>query len=146
MRPQLIALGEGPDILLEKQIMLFGRHPECDVQLNSRKISRRHCCVAQIQTFLIARDLGSTNGIRLNGQRMNEARLNDGDELTIGDFRYRVDMRRPKPKSVGHQRHDTTIEKAENPIILPEDFSVQGILPAQPAPSKPGDIDRPGTG
>ena len=32
--------------LLDKPIMLFGRHPECDITIDSRKISRRHCCVA----------------------------------------------------------------------------------------------------
>jgi pSer/pThr/pTyr-binding forkhead associated (FHA) protein len=90
MPAQLVALTEGPSILLDKPILLIGRHPECDIQIESRKISRRHCCVAQVNDYLTVRDLGSTNGIAINGVRVLEGRLAAGDELTIGNYRYRV--------------------------------------------------------
>src|SRR5262249_16177618 len=90
MPAQLVALTDGPNILLDKPILLLGRHPECDIQLNSRKVSRRHCCIAQVSTYLFVRDLGSTNGIRINGVRVLEGRLKPGDELTVGNFRYSV--------------------------------------------------------
>src|SRR5712664_4758492 len=90
MPAQLLALSEGPSILLDKPILLMGRHPECDIQLNSRKVSRRHCCIAQVHDYLVVRDLGSTNGIRINGVRVVEGRIKIGDELTIGNNRYTV--------------------------------------------------------
>jgi len=90
MPPQLMALSEGPNILLDKPIMLVGRHPECDIQIPSRKVSRRHCCIAQVQDHLVVRDLCSTNGIRINGVRVAEGALKSGDELTIGSFRYQL--------------------------------------------------------
>src|SRR6516165_3040937 len=90
MPAQLMALNDGPSILLDKPILLLGRHPECDIQIDSRKISRRHCCIAQISDYLVVRDLGSTNGIRINGVRVAEGRLTAGDELTIGNHRYQV--------------------------------------------------------
>lgn len=90
MPAQLVALTDGPNILLDKPILLLGRHPEADIQLNSRKVSRRHCCIAQVNTYLVVRDLGSTNGIRINGVRVLEGRLKPGDELTVGNFRYQV--------------------------------------------------------
>jgi predicted component of type VI protein secretion system len=90
MPAQLIALDHGSSILLDKPILLLGRHPECDIQIDSRKISRRHCCIAQVSDYLVVRDLGSTNGIRINGTRVVEGRLNAGDELTIGNYRYKV--------------------------------------------------------
>src|SRR5205807_3006294 len=90
MLAQLVSLGDGPSILLDKPILLIGRHPECDIQIDSRKISRRHCCIAQVNEYLIVRDLGSTNGVRVNGVRVVEGRLATGDELTIGNHRYRV--------------------------------------------------------
>src|SRR5262245_8488724 len=86
----LLALNDGPSILVDKPILLVGRHPECDVQIDSRKISRRHCCIAQVHDYLVVRDLDSTNGIRINGVRVIEGRLAPGDELTIGNHRYRV--------------------------------------------------------
>jgi predicted component of type VI protein secretion system len=90
MPAQLLALDNGPSILLDKPILLLGRHPECDIQIDSRKISRRHCCIAQVSDYLVVRDLGSTNGIRINGIRVVEGRLTAGDELTIGNARYKV--------------------------------------------------------
>ena len=88
--PQLVAISEGPNIVLDKPILLIGRHQECDIQIASRKISRRHCCIAQVDDQIVVRDLCSTNGIRINGVRVHEGRLKPGDELTIGHFRYHI--------------------------------------------------------
>ena len=90
MPAQLVALNDGPNILIDKPILLIGRHPECDIQIDSRKISRRHCCIAQVEDYLVVRDLDSTNGIRINGVRVLEGKLQAGDELTVGSTRYRV--------------------------------------------------------
>lgn len=90
MPAHLLSLTDGPSILIDKPILLFGRHQECDIQLNSKKVSRRHCCLAQVEDYLIIRDLGSTNGIWVNGTRVPEGKLVPGDELVIGNFRYQV--------------------------------------------------------
>src|SRR2546425_8282716 len=90
MPAQLVSLDNGASIMLDKPILLIGRHPECDIQIDSRKISRRHCCIAQVANYLVIRDLGSTNGIRINGNRVSEGKLEPGDEVTIGNNRYQV--------------------------------------------------------
>ena len=90
MPAHLLSLTDGPSVLIDKPILLFGRHQECDVQLNSKKVSRRHCVVAQVNKYLVVRDLGSTNGVRINGQRVTEGKLLPGDELMVGNFRYQV--------------------------------------------------------
>src|SRR5262245_44476510 len=90
MPAQLVSLTNEPSILLDKPIILIGRHPECDIQLDSRKVSRRHCCIAHVSDYLVIRDLGSTNGIRINGVRVLEGRLGENDEVTIGGNSYRV--------------------------------------------------------
>ena len=90
MPAHLLSLTDGAIILLDKPILLFGRHPDCDVLLNSKKVSRRHCCVAQVGENLVIRDLGSTNGVKVNGVRVVEGVLTPGDELVIGNFRYQV--------------------------------------------------------
>jgi hypothetical protein len=91
MPARLLSLEDGTSILLDKPILLLGRHPECDIQIESRKISRRHCCISQVDDHLVVRDLCSTNGIRVNGERVQEAKLNPGDELTLGNVRYRLE-------------------------------------------------------
>ena len=90
MPAHLLSLADGPSILLDKPILLFGRHEECDVQLNSKKVSRRHCVLAKVSDYLVIRDLGSTNGVRINGQRVAEGKLRPGDEVQIGNFKYQV--------------------------------------------------------
>ncbi len=90
MPAQLLSLDDGMRILLDKPILLLGRDTECDIQFESKKISRRHCCIAQVGERLIVRDLGSTNGIRINGVRVVEGFLKDGDELSVGSHRYQV--------------------------------------------------------
>jgi hypothetical protein len=90
MPAHLVALTDGRVIQVDKGILVVGRHAECDVQILSPKISRLHCCLAQVGEFLVVRDLNSTNGIRINGVRMIEGRLGVGDELAIGTHRYQV--------------------------------------------------------
>ena len=100
MTPQLVSLGEGPNLVLDKPILLVGRHQECDVQIPSRKISRKHCCIAQVSDYVVVKDMQSTNGIRVNGDRMPEGVLRHGDELTIGNLKYRLEWPKSASKSV----------------------------------------------
>lgn len=136
MPAQLMALSEGPNILLDKPILLLGRHPECDIQIDSRKISRRHCCIAQVEDHLTVRDLGSTNGIRINGVRVQEGRLSANDELTIGSSRYRVcwdvvgtanepahlkERQEPIQGTRADVLEDDVLESCEEPVALDEE-------------------------
>ena len=94
MVPQLIPLDGTNPIPVDKPILFFGRHPDCDVVLvNSRKVSRKHCCLAVIDNYLVIRDLGSMNGLRVNGQPVRkEARVNVGDEFHVGDVGFKVEL------------------------------------------------------
>jgi predicted component of type VI protein secretion system len=129
MTPLLVALVEGPNLILDKPILLVGRHQECDVQIPSRKISRKHCCIAQVADYVVVRDMQSTNGIRVNGERMPEGVLRHGDELTIGNMKYRLEWPKSAPKGIvvsaplkalASQDLDTA-ESTESPIPLRED-------------------------
>jgi predicted component of type VI protein secretion system len=145
MPAQLLALDNGPSILLDKPILLLGRHPECDIQIDSRKISRRHCCIAQVSDYLVVRDLGSTNGIRINGVRVVEGRLAAGDELTIGNNRYKVmwDVMPVIPNAPPSARRPTAVapsplagvedellEACDEPVPLDEPAAAAGAPPA----------------
>lgn len=146
MPAQLLSLTDGPSILLDKPILLLGRHGECDIQLNSRKVSRRHCCIAQVSDYLVVRDLGSTNGVRINGQRVLEGKLKAGDELTVGNFRYQVYLDSassnadassqetpPKPKK--RRAEESLLENADEPIPLDDATARAGkILSSRPVP------------
>ena len=100
MTARLVALDEGPDIMLDRAMVVVGRHPACDARLDSLRVSRHHCCMMQENGEVVVRDLGSTNGIRINGQRVEMGRLKPGDELSIAHIRYRLD---------NGQAHDQTL-------------------------------------
>ena len=87
----LVPLAGGSPVALSKAVMFFGRGNECDIVLaHSRKISRKHCCIAQIDDNYLVRDLGSMNGVRVNGEKAEpELPLRPGDEVTIGDVSFR---------------------------------------------------------
>src|ERR1700723_3336851 len=91
MPARLVALDEGSDIALDRSMVVVGRHPLCDVRLDSLRISRHHCCMTQVKDEIEVRDLGSTNGIRINGERVERGRLRTGDELSIAHIRYRLE-------------------------------------------------------
>ena len=97
MPARLVPLGDGPPIPLDRPIVFVGRHTDCDVRIDSRKISRRHCCIVQFQDKLVIRDLGSTNGVYCNGQRVEEAVLAPQDEVQIANVRYQVLSSEPTP-------------------------------------------------
>jgi len=155
MPPRLVALTEGPDLLLDKPILLVGRHQECDIQLNSRKISRRHCCIAQINNHLVIRDLCSTNGIRVNGVRVMESHLKAGDELTIGNYNYRLQWEdqpagpRKAASAEGAMPPQSRAADAdpllscEMPVALPEPGGSPFPPGWQPMPRKTSDRSNP---
>jgi pSer/pThr/pTyr-binding forkhead associated (FHA) protein len=90
MSVYLMPLEKGRPIVLDKAVVFIGRDPDCDVVLTrSRKVSRKHCCIAQVNDKLVVRDLGSMNGVRINGKRIRkESRIDFGDEVSVGDCLY----------------------------------------------------------
>jgi pSer/pThr/pTyr-binding forkhead associated (FHA) protein len=92
MNARVVALDDGPDIPLDRAMVVVGRDPRCDARLGSPSVSRQHCCMTHADGVILVRDLGSTNGIRINGERVQAGRLGPGDVLSIAHFRYRVDV------------------------------------------------------
>src|ERR1700723_1306364 len=93
--------GTAPVIVLQRPVLLIGRHLECDVRINSPKVSRRHCCLAMAYDRVLIRDLGSRNGVRVNGKSVDESRLYDGDELAIGPILFRLETADEHPETIG---------------------------------------------
>ncbi len=64
----------------------IGRDPGCQFQLPDPEVSRRHAEVEAIPGGWCVRDLGSSNGTRVNGQAAQSRRLAHGDRIGIGPF------------------------------------------------------------
>ena len=118
MSAQLVPLTAGnfPTIPLQRPVLLIGRHPECDIRIDLPKISRRHCCVALAYERVMIRDLGSRNGLRVNGRVVEEIQLHPGDEIAIGPVLYRVENPQPAPAVPAAKPR---VAKAKKPPSLP---------------------------
>jgi predicted component of type VI protein secretion system len=90
MRARLIPLDSAPVIELVKDLTLVGRNDDCDVRLDHKSVSKLHCILVKTDGLVLVRDLGSTNGTRVNGQRVRRAALLPDDQLAIAAFRYKV--------------------------------------------------------
>src|SRR5580704_5230868 len=69
---------------------LVGRKDDCDLCLPHKSISKMHCVIVKTDGLLLIRDLGSTNGTRVNGLRIRRAALLPNDQLSIAGFKFRV--------------------------------------------------------
>lgn len=63
---------------------LIGRNPACDITLNRASVSRQHCLLHLTDRGIHLKDLGTTNGTKVNGIVLTEGYVNPGDKLTIG--------------------------------------------------------------
>jgi hypothetical protein len=78
--------GQAHDFPLAQGSVAVGRSPECDVILDSRYVSRLHATILLDQDGLRVIDAGSTNGVLVNGSRIDgERALSEGDRIQIAD-------------------------------------------------------------
>ena len=71
---------------LNKNQVIIGRDIKCDVLLLNDSISRKHAEIVREGWSWRIRDLGSSNGTFVNGQHVEDALLNEGDVVTLGDI------------------------------------------------------------
>jgi predicted component of type VI protein secretion system len=90
MRAQLMPLDGGPPVEIGKEMTLIGRQEDCDLRLDHKSVSKMHCVIVKTDGLLLLRDLGSTNGTRVNGTRVRRAALLPNDKLSVANFHYRV--------------------------------------------------------
>jgi pSer/pThr/pTyr-binding forkhead associated (FHA) protein len=104
MRAQLIPIDGTPPIDIVKDLTLVGRREECDLRIPHKSISKLHCVIVRTDGLLLLRDLGSTNGTRVNGQRVRRAALLPNDQLSIAGFKYRVHFGPDEPREPPQDR------------------------------------------
>lgn len=83
----------GQVIPLNRRKFLIGRESDCQLRPNSELVSRHHCVFGIDEYSVRLRDLGSTNGTTVNGERLvKETTLVAGDRVVVGnlEFEFRV--------------------------------------------------------
>ncbi|HVJ84137.1 MAG TPA: FHA domain-containing protein [Caulifigura sp.] len=93
MIASLIPLDGSPPIFIVRDVTVVGRkHGLCDLVLDHESISKMHCVIARTDGLLFFRDLGSTNGTRVNGQKVVRGALLPNDELAFAALKFRVHL------------------------------------------------------
>ena len=90
---ELVPLGGGDNIPLCRAVLTMGRRESCDVPLPFPNVSGKHCELSFQDGYWYVRDLGSTNGTKVNGTviALNQRKvLRPGDEITIARRRFKV--------------------------------------------------------
>jgi pSer/pThr/pTyr-binding forkhead associated (FHA) protein len=90
MHVRLVPVEGGPPIEINKDLVVVGRKEDCDIQLDHKSVSKQHCVIVKTDGLLLVRDMGSTNGTRVNGQRVRRAALLPNDQLSIASLRYKI--------------------------------------------------------
>ena len=90
MKAELVPLNGDPPIPITRDVSVVGRREFCDVRIDHESLSKRHCVLVRTDGLLMLRDLATTNGTKVNGQRVSWAALLPNDRLTMGGYKVRV--------------------------------------------------------
>ena len=90
MYGELIPIGGGDPIPLLKRELLVGRREACDIVLRFANVSAHHCKLQVRDGYWYVVDQDSRNGVKVNGNRVDEKILKPGDTLAVARHKYEV--------------------------------------------------------
>ena len=120
MKSELIPDNGDPPIPITRDVTVVGRREFCDVQVDHESLSKRHAVLVRTDGLLMVRDLASTNGTKVNGQKVKWAALLPNDRLTFGKYRVRVYLgsdAAPSPSEGGRPAARTAAVAAPGPPV-----------------------------
>lgn len=88
---ELVPVGGGDTIPLIRETLTIGRRESCDIPLRMPNVSGIHCELMNRDGYWYIRDLGSTNGIKVNGVRVQQKLLHPGDRITIAKRHWTIE-------------------------------------------------------
>jgi adenylate cyclase len=90
MYGELIPQGGGDPIPLLKKQLLVGRRESCDIVLRFANVSAHHCQLFVNGGYWYVRDMKSRNGVKVNGIKVQEKRIDPGDQLAVAKHKYEL--------------------------------------------------------
>jgi pSer/pThr/pTyr-binding forkhead associated (FHA) protein len=100
-----------------QEVVEIGRIPTADIFIDNTGISRAHTRIEKsVGGPYVVRDLGSTNGTYVNGERITEKSLRNNDVLSVNKFRMRVTIDEAKPGESG--RRQAAAQSLEGTTVL----------------------------
>ena len=90
MYGELLPVGGGDPIPLLKTNLTVGRRESSDIVLRFPNVSGNHCELTLVDGYWFVKDLGSSNGTKVNGTRVVEQKLEPGDKLSVAKHEFEV--------------------------------------------------------
>lgn len=152
MKAELVPENGDPPIPITRDLTVVGRREFADVVIDHPSLSKRHCLLVKTDGLLVIRDLITTNGTKVKGQRIRWAALLPDDRISLGDYKMRVYLGPddvPGPSEVYARRGKAAARKGRetsSPAPEPQDFGTRGMaqFPGFAAPSSVDEQILPG--
>jgi pSer/pThr/pTyr-binding forkhead associated (FHA) protein len=147
MKAELVPENGDPPIPVVRDLTIVGRREYCDVVIDHHSLSKRHCLLVKTDGLLVIRDLATTNGTKVKGQKVRWAALLPDDRISFGAYKVRVylgpdDMPAPSEQGKGRGRASGagSAPRPAAPAISPwprdADPVAPGVPMAFPEPSR----------
>jgi predicted component of type VI protein secretion system len=138
MKAELVPLNGDPPIPITRDLTVVGRREFCDVQIDHIGLSKRHCVLVKTDGLLVVRDLATTNGTKVNGQKIRWAALLPNDRLTLGAYKVKVYLgpdEAPSPSQIGDRTFNGAAVQGKAKAAPRPRVGASPLQPAAPATS-----------
>ncbi|HEX4591371.1 MAG TPA: FHA domain-containing protein [Gemmataceae bacterium] len=131
---ELVPVGGGDTIPLLRPTMTLGRRESCDVPLQFPNVSGLHCELSFRDGYWSIKDLNSTNGVKVNGMRVQARPLKPGDEIAIAKRRFTIQY-----TLTAEAQHELEALLTEDENIFGKSLLEKaGLSSGPPEPRRPG--------
>lgn len=125
----LVPLGGGDPIPLLKDRLTVGRRPSCDVCLSFPNVSGTHCEFVFQNGYWSVSDLGSSNGVKVKGEKVTRKKLLPGDEVSVASHRFAI-------------RYDLPAGAGADEVAEEEDLFAESLLKKAGLEKMAGEVRR----
>lgn len=134
MKSELVPADGSPPIPIVKDVTVVGRREYCDIEVRDESLSKRHAVIVRTDGLLMIRDLASTNGTKVNGQRVMWAALLPNDRLTLGRCKFKVYLgsdTAPSPSETARYARPAAspAKVGSSDAVRPADFGFPPLTP-----------------
>ncbi len=134
---ELQPIGGGDAIPLIREILSIGRRESCDICLRFPNISGIHAQMEYRNGYWYIRDMNSTNGVKVQGVRVQEKLLHPRDEVTIGKRKFIIEYELPADR----RALDEVVEEDIMSQSLLEKAGLERLKPSRPASKNKASFD-----
>jgi pSer/pThr/pTyr-binding forkhead associated (FHA) protein len=134
MKAELVPENGDPPIPITRDLVVVGRRRYCDIVIDHPSLSKRHCILVKTDGLLVIRDLISTNGTKVKGQRIRWAALLPDDRIALGNYKLRVYL------GADHAPGPSELFQARSPR---GSVSARPVATIAPAPATPSGLSFP---